>query len=136
MALSTGARAAIAVAVGGAAGSILRWWTQGLVQRFTGDSFPWGTFVVNVSGGFAIGFLATISIERGGLGPVARAGILVGLLGGFTTFSAYLFESDALLRDGRIGAALGNLLGSVLAGLAALLVGVALARLAVYGGRA
>lgn len=136
MALSTGARAAIAVAVGGAAGSILRWWTQGLVQRLTGDSFPWGTFVVNVSGGFAIGFLATIAIERGGMGPVARAGILVGLLGGFTTFSAYLFESDALLRDGRIAAALGNLVGSVLAGLAALLAGSALARLAVYGGRA
>lgn len=125
----------IAVALGGAAGSVLRWAVQGVVQRLAGDSFPWGTFVVNVSGGFAIGFLATMAAERGVMGPAARAGVLVGLLGGFTTFSTYLYESDALFRDGRWAAALGNVLGSVLAGFVALVAGAVLARATLYGGR-
>lgn len=125
----------IAVAVGGAAGSVLRWAAQGLVQRVAGDSFPWGTFMVNVSGGFAIGFLATLAAERGVMGPAARAGVLVGVLGGFTTFSTYLYESDALFRDGRWAAALGNTVGSVVAGFVALAAGVVLARATLYGGR-
>lgn len=135
MALSAGARVAAAVAVGGAAGSLLRWAVQGLVQRATGGTFPWGTFVVNVSGGFAIGFLATLAEERGVLGPTARAGVLAGLIGGFTTFSTYLFESDSLLRDGRWAAGFGNLLGSVAAGFAAMIAGSALARLLALGVR-
>ena len=125
----------LAIAAGGALGSVARWWLQGMVQRATGSGFPWGTFAVNVSGGLAIGFLAALIESRSALAPEGRAFVLVGLLGGFTTFSTYLYESDALLRGGRWMAAVTNLLGSSAAGLVALWIGVAAARWLAAGGR-
>jgi len=123
----------LAIAAGGALGSVLRWSLQGAVQRLVGAGFPWGTFAVNVAGGFAIGFLATLVEERGALGPAARAGLLVGVLGGFTTFSTYLWESHALLRDGRWAAAAANVAGSTAIGLVAVAAGIVAARVAVSG---
>lgn len=116
-------------------GSLLRFWVQGWVQRLAGASFPWGTFAVNVIGGFAIGFLATAFAARA-VDPALRFGVLAGVLGGFTTFSTYLWETDALLRDGRWVAAGANIAGSTVAGLAACFAGVALARFLTQGGRA
>lgn len=114
------------VAAGGAVGSLLRWMLAGAVQRWTGSLFPWGTFSVNVLGSLAIGFISALAIERAMLPPAARQLLIVGLLGGFTTFSALSFETFSLLRDGQwlSGVLYGG--GSLVSGLAATIVGFAL----------
>ncbi len=114
------------VAAGGAAGSLLRWMLAGAVQRWTGSLFPWGTFSVNVLGSLAIGFISALAIERAMLSPEARQLLIVGLLGGFTTFSALSFETFSLLRDGQwlTGFLYGG--GSLASGLAATIAGFAL----------
>ena len=109
---------ALWVAVGGASGSVLRWWMSGLVQRASGGTFPWGTFAVNALGSLAIGFLSALALERTLLSPSTRLFMITGVLGGFTTFSAYSYETVALLRDGHWGAAFGYAAGSVATGLA------------------
>lgn len=119
-------RALLLVALGGAAGSMLRWALAGLIQRGTGTAFPWGTFAVNVAGALAIGVVAAIALERAQLSPDARTLVLPGLLGGFTTFSAFSLETFALLRDGDWMTALLYAAGSVVAGLAATAAGFAL----------
>ena len=116
----------LAVALGGALGSALRWWLSGLVQHWSGSAFPWGTFAVNALGSLAIGFIAALAFERALVPPVARLFVIVGVLGGFTTFSAYSYETVSLLRDGQWLAAAGYAGGSVVAGLAGALAGLAL----------
>lgn len=120
------AQALLLVALGGAAGSVLRWALGGAVQRWTGSLFPWGTFSVNVLGSLAIGFVSALAIERALLPPAARQLVIVGLLGGFTTFSALSFETFSLLRDGQWLAAGLYAGGSLAAGLAATILGFAL----------
>jgi CrcB protein len=119
-------RTLLLVALGGAAGSVLRWALASAIQRGAGTAFPWGTFAVNVTGAFAIGVLAAIAIERATLPPATRDLLLPGLLGGFTTFSALSLETFALLRDGHWAAAAVYALGSLIAGLAATVAGFAL----------
>lgn len=121
-------RNALLVALGGALGSLLRWagvsWSARLAR---GGVFPWGTLGVNVLGSCAIGFVLTFAFERGHVSPPVRLFVVTGVLGGFTTFSAFSWETMALLRDGHALAAAGYLAGSVLGGLAAALAGAALA---------
>jgi CrcB protein len=114
------------VALGGAIGSMLRWGLTGVVQRWTGSAFPWGTFVVNAAGSLAIGLIAALALERALVSPAVRLFSIVGVLGGFTTFSAFSYETLALLRDGQWLAATGYALGSVTVGVIAALVGYAL----------
>jgi fluoride exporter len=114
------------VAVGGALGSMARYALSMLVLRATGTLFPLGTFVVNVVGCLCFGLVIGAAGQRIALSPEARAFILVGVLGGFTTFSSYVFESAGLIRDGQMGAALVNVGGQVIAGLAAFWIGTAL----------
>lgn len=109
-----------AVALGGALGAVLRWWLGDLAPN--GAGFPWTTFAVNVSGCLAIGLLPAVEWIR--RRPVLAAGLGPGLLGGYTTMSAYAEDARALLADGRSGTALVYVVGTVLACLAA----VALAR--------
>ena len=111
------------VALGGGVGSALRFLIAAATQHVTGTSFPIGTLVVNVVGCFAIGLLGSAFG-----GPVLireeyRLAILVGLLGGFTTFSSYGWESFALANDGETGRALGNILLSNALGLPAVWLG-------------
>lgn len=120
------AQALLLVALGGASGSVLRWALAGAVQRWTGSLFPWGTFSINVLGSLAIGFVSALAIERAVLPPAARQLVIVGLLGGFTTFSALSFETFSLLRDGQWLTAGLYAGGSLVAGLAATIVGFAL----------
>jgi CrcB protein len=114
------------VALGGALGSVLRWMISGLVQRAAASGFPWGTMVVNAAGSLLIGLVGAVALERALVSPATRLLLIPGLLGGFTTFSAYSYETMALLRDGQWGAAAGYALGSVAIGLAAAAAGFAL----------
>lgn len=128
-------RLLIAVALGGAVGSVARWgvagWAERRVDALSGwiATFPVGTLAVNALGCLAIGFLGTAFEERLAVDPALRAGVLVGLLGGFTTFSTFGWETLALLREGSAGLALLNATGSVAVGLGGAWGGFALARL-------
>jgi len=118
----------LAVFLGGGLGSLLRYAVGGWVQGAAGAAFPWGTLAVNVSGCFAIGVLATWLTERSAAGPELRLFLLVGVLGGYTTFSTFGIETWRLLESAEWVRALANAAGSVAAGVAGVLAGVVLAR--------
>ena len=120
-------RDALLVASGGAIGSVLRWWLSGLVQRAAGAGFPWGTLAVNLVGSFAIGLIGGMAAGRGLGAPAAKLFLIAGLLGGFTTFSAFSWENQALLRDGRWLAGAAYMAGSVALGLLSAFAGAAMA---------
>jgi CrcB protein len=105
------------IAIGGAFGSVARYLLSMFVLRATGSLFPIGTFVVNLVGCLLFGAIAGAVEQRVPLAPQLRLLLLVGVLGGFTTFSSYAFESFSLLRDGQWAAAVINIVGQVLAGL-------------------
>jgi CrcB protein len=111
------------IAVGGAIGAVLRYTLAGWGQRLTQGTFPLGTLVVNVLGCLAIGMFAAAFAEKIQIKEAYRLAILVGLLGGFTTFSTYAFETMALLNDGQRWLALGNALLSNVLGLTAAWIG-------------
>jgi fluoride exporter len=115
-------------ATGGAIGASLRWWLGGLMAERFGATFPWHTLVVNVSGAFLLGVLMALSAERGIVGPNWRLFIGVGILGGYTTFSTLSYESVKLLEQGLVVQGLGNIFGSGVAGLVAVVAGLALGR--------
>ena len=117
-------RQALLVAAGGAIGSVLRWWLGGLVQRAVGTGFPWGTFAVNAVGSLVIGVAGALAIERMRLSPDAALFVVVGLIGGFTTFSAFSFELLTLVRSGQWGAASAYAAGSVIIGVVAAFAGL------------
>ncbi len=114
----------VAVAVGGALGSVLRFGASGWVHGFLGRSFPFGTLLVNVVGCLAMGFLFVWFLERMADAAVWRAGVLIGLLGGFTTFSAFSMETFTLFEDGFYARAVLNVIANVTLCLIATWVGV------------
>ena len=103
------------VALGGAIGSLGRYWCSGLVARWVGETFPWGTLFVNVVGSFLIGLVFTITGPDGRIlistGP--RQFMLVGVFGGFTTFSSFSLQTLNLMQDGEWLWAAGNVAMSV-----------------------
>jgi CrcB protein len=117
------------VALGGSIGAVARYGLAGLVQRFTTPYFPFGTFVVNSVGCLVFGILAGVAEQRFALGPQGRAFLLIGILGGFTTFSSFSFETFQLLRDAEFMRASLNGAGQVVVGLGAMWAGFVLARL-------
>ena len=116
-----------AVALGGAAGALLRWALAAGFQRFSSMQFPLGTLAANLIGCFAAGLGYIWLVERAA-NPVLRMGLMVGLLGALTTFSTWNLESLLLLEQRRYGPAAVNLLGSLVLGLIAVALGMALAR--------
>lgn len=103
----------VAVAIGGALGSVLRFWVSAWLGR-TGGAFPWGTLVVNASGSLLLGLLTGL-ISQAGRSPTGWTALLtVGFCGGYTTFSAFSLQTLELLRGSRWAAAAGNAAGSVL----------------------
>ena len=118
-----------AVAVGGAIGSVLRFLIASRSVQWFGVGFPWGTFAVNVSGAFAIGFVLQLAETRAGFPPYVRLFVATGVLGGYTTFSAFAYETYLLSRDALNAQSLWYAFGSVVAGVAAVLLGILLARL-------
>jgi CrcB protein len=111
-------------------GTLCRYWLAGVVARRYGETFPAGTLAVNLLGCFLAGALYFVLQERYTVSETARAAILVGLLGGFTTFSSYGLQTFALLRDGRASLAALNVVVSNLLGILLVWVGYALAKLA------
>jgi CrcB protein len=119
---------ALLVAVGGAVGSLLRFWMSGAAQRSvpaTGEwsAFPAGTLAVNVLGCLLAGALAEIGERHGPLSNETRALLMVGFLGGFTTFSAFANETVAVWRSGAVAVAAANVVLSVLICVAAVVAG-------------
>jgi len=120
----------LAIAVGGGTGALLRHLANQLVQGRFGASFPLGIFLVNVVGCLTIGIVAgLIAATRVQIGEIGRAFIVVGLLGGFTTFSSFGLDTFTLARGGQMGAALFNAVGQLGFGLAAVWGGYALGHL-------
>jgi CrcB protein len=111
------------IAIGGALGSVARYLLSTFVLRATGTLFPLGTFVVNVIGCLVFGAIAGAASQRVQLAPAMRLFLLTGILGGFTTFSSYAFESFTLVRDGQFLWASLNVAGQVIAGLAGMWAG-------------
>lgn len=90
------------IAAGGALGSVARFWISGVVARHFGEAFPWGTLLVNVTGSFIVGFFATLTEPEGRwlVAPSVRQFVMIGVLGGYTTFSAFSLQTLTLARDG------------------------------------
>jgi len=116
------------IAIGGAIGSVARYLVSSAVLRASESLFPGGTFVVNAVGCFAFGLIAGAAEQRIALPPETRAFMLIGILGGFTTFSSFAFESFALIRDGQFLWASINVVGQVVIGLAGVAAGFAMMR--------
>lgn len=124
-----GLRAAAIVGCGGFLGSAGRYLVGGWVHRAPAlAGFPYGTLVVNVLGCFLIGLAGAAVAERQLFGPEARLFLLVGILGGFTTFSSFAYETLALARDAELARAFANVAAQVVLGLAAAWLGFALWR--------
>jgi CrcB protein len=114
------------VAAGGAVGSVLRYLLSGVVQGQA--AFPIGTFAVNVAGCLAVGFVAGLAFDRSSLSTSARLFLIVGVCGGFTTFSAFSYETLKFIESGELWRAGLNAGGQLVAGVAAVWAGLALAR--------
>lgn len=115
------------VALGGALGASARYLTGTTVTRLLGHGFPAGTMVVNVVGSFLMGALVVILAKKGG--QAAAPFLMTGVLGGFTTFSAFSLDAVTLFERGQGAAAIGYILGSVLISIAALVAGLWLTRM-------
>ena len=110
-------------------GSDFRYLVSGWVQAWANGSFPLGTLAVNVAGSFVLGLVATLSLERGWLGPDLRVFLTIGFCGGFTTMSAFSYETLALLSEGSTVQGMANVGLTLLACLGAVWVGTALGRI-------
>jgi fluoride exporter len=121
----------LAVAVGGAIGSVGRFWLTIVMTALTGPRFPWGTLLINVAGSFVIGLVAgfTLTPARVAVHPDVRIFLMTGVCGGFTTFSAFSLQTLELMQSGDIAPALGYAISSVVLCVVATYAGWALGRL-------
>ncbi len=120
----------LAVAAGGAVGSLARFWLAAAMTMLTGPRFPWGTLLINVVGSFVIGLVAAVTLTpaRIAMHPDLRIFLMVGICGGFTTFSAFSLQTLELLQSGDTSPAMAYVAGSVALCLAAVWGGWALGR--------
>ncbi len=118
----------LAIAAGGAIGSVLRFLVSTWVHSFAGRAFPYGTLTVNVLGCLAMGFLFVLFVDRFSDNTVLRAGVLIGVLGGFTTFSSFSIETFNLIEQGAVFKAVLNMAGSLALCMCATWIGVLLGR--------
>jgi CrcB protein len=103
------------ISLGGALGTAGRYWCSGFVARTFGETFPWGTLIVNVSGSLIIGFFATLTGPDGRMfvGSTTRQFVMIGICGGYTTFSSFSLQTLNLINDGEWLSAGGNMVLSV-----------------------
>ena len=118
------------VMLGGAFGTACRYGLSTFVYgHLEKPTFPWANLIINVSGSFVIGLLAQVFETRALVSPAVRVALLTGILGGYTTFSSFAYETFELLRDGQRAFAVANAAGSVSLGLVAVWAGVRLAQI-------
>jgi len=117
------------IAIGSALGGMARYWCSGVAARLIGETFPWGTIIVNIVGSFIIGFFATLTGPDGRIfaDTLTRQFVMIGFCGGYTTFSSFSLQTLALLQDGEWLLASANIALSVIACLLAVWAGYALA---------
>jgi CrcB protein len=117
------------IAIGSALGGMARYWCSGIAARLIGETFPWGTIIVNIVGSFIIGFFATLTGPDGRVfaDTLTRQFVMIGFCGGYTTFSSFSLQTLALLQDGEWLLASANIALSVIACLLAVWAGYALA---------
>lgn len=117
------------IAIGGALGSVARFWVSGFVAQRAGEFFPLGTLVVNVTGSLLIGFFATMTDPEGRflVNPAMRQFVMIGICGGYTTFSSFSLQTLNLARNGEWFAAGANAVLSLVACLVAVWLGHILA---------
>jgi len=117
------------IAVGSAIGGVTRYWCSVMTARWLGETFPWGTIFVNILGSFIIGFFATLTGPDGRIfvGTTARQFVMIGICGGYTTFSSFSIQTLYLMNDGEWLYASGNITISVVACLVAVWAGHTLA---------
>jgi CrcB protein len=118
------------LALAGGFGALARYGLAGLVQRWGGVEFPWGTLVVNVAGCFLFGVVWAIAAERMAISPELRVIVLTGFLGSFTTFATFMSETYQLLASSEWLPALGNLALTNIVGLGVFLLGLTVGRVA------
>lgn len=120
---------AAAVALGGALGALARYGLDRLIERRSFSVFPWSTFTINISGCLVIGVLIAALVDRHHTPLWLRTGVIVGLVGGYTTFSTFAQESLDLVEEGRAVLAFSYVVGSAGLGMAAVFAGTQLGRL-------
>jgi CrcB protein len=118
----------IYIGVAGGAGTLIRYWLSEWTARRFGETFPIGTLIVNLVGCFLAGLLFYLMFDRYLVSPTVRTVVLIGLLGGFTTFSAFGLQTFTLLRNEELGLALLNIAASNVGGLLMVWTGYSLAR--------
>jgi CrcB protein len=116
------------VGLGGFFGAILRFWLGGIVYERTGTRFPYGTFVVNLTGCFLIGLIMTVITERAHLHPNWRYAVPIGFVGAYTTFSTFEYETMMAIQSGSWLAGLLNVTASVVLGFVCVWLGMILGR--------
>lgn len=122
------------VAIGGAIGSILRYLTATYSTKIFGTGFPYGTLIVNVAGAFIVMFFMTLYLEKFSMDPIWRLLIVVGFLGGLTTFSSFSYETLTFFQNGEYWKGILNILLNNILTIAAGIAGLYLARSIVIGG--
>jgi CrcB protein len=116
------------VGIGGGIGSVLRFWVSSYLGERIGTRFPFGTFAVNITGSFLIGLIVTLLASKANWDPNWRYLIPIGFIGGYTTFSAFEYETLRSMQDGRILVASLNVILSVTLGFAAVWLGTVAGR--------
>jgi CrcB protein len=119
----------IYIGLAGGVGTLMRYWLSEWTARRFGETFPTGTLIVNLLGCFLAGLLFYLMFDRDLVGPAIRTVVLIGLLGGFTTFSSFGLQTFTLLREGEMGLALINIAISNVGGLLMVWVGYSLAKI-------
>ncbi len=117
------------IGLGGFLGANGRYWLGSLINRWLGTGFPWATGLINITGALAIGIIATLFADRAIESENLRLFLIVGLLGGYTTFSSYTFDAVTLFQEDRWLAGIGYLIGSNVLGILACVAGVLIARI-------
>lgn len=118
----------VMVALGGAAGSLLRYAVGRLAIHYLGPTTVLGTFLVNITGSFALGLFLALALQSGSIPANLRLLVAVGFLGGYTTFSTFSFETLQLIQAGELWRAAASILGNVVVSLAAAYLGLLLGR--------
>lgn len=117
------------IGIGGFIGANGRYWLGSLINRWLGTGFPWATALVNISGALLIGIIATLFADKAVANESLRLFLIVGLLGGYTTFSSYSFEAVTMMQDERWMSAISYLVLSNVVGILACVGGVMIARI-------